>query len=210
MAYADVLFLVGRLLLGGYFLRSGFNHFKHAGMMAGYAASKGVPSSKVAVMGSGVLLVAGGLGVLLGVYVNLAVATLVLFLVPVTFMMHAFWKVQDPMQKMGESVNFYKNLALIGAVLMLLSIPQPWDLSLQKSTTVRSVDAAFIEEMIPHHEDAILMAEEVKEGAEHAEIRQLADSIIAAQSAEIAQMKAWYKAWFGTDVSDDTTYMMRH
>ncbi len=130
MVYADVIFLVGRVLLGGYFLRSGFNHFKHAGMMAGYAASKGVPSSKLAVLGSGALLLVGGLGILLGVYVNVAIAALVLFLVPVTFMIHAFWKVQDPMQKMGESVNFYKNIGLLGAVLMLLAIAQPWVYSL--------------------------------------------------------------------------------
>jgi len=46
---------------------------------------------------------------------------LVLFLLPVTYMMHAFRKIQDPMVKMGEMVNFMKNHALLGAVLILLS-----------------------------------------------------------------------------------------
>jgi putative oxidoreductase len=45
----------------------------------------------------------------------------VLFLVPVTIMIHPFWKVQDPAAKMGEMINFTKNLALLGAVLMMLA-----------------------------------------------------------------------------------------
>jgi hypothetical protein len=35
-------------------------------------------------------------------------------------MMHAFWKVTDPMHKMSETINFTKNLALIGALLMMV------------------------------------------------------------------------------------------
>jgi hypothetical protein len=35
--------------------------------------------------------------------------------------MHAFWKVQDPTAKMGEMVNFMKNIALLGAVLIFLA-----------------------------------------------------------------------------------------
>ncbi len=40
--------------------------------------------------------------------------------------MHNFWAVQDPMQKMGDMVNFTKNMALVGYTLMILAIPQPW------------------------------------------------------------------------------------
>jgi hypothetical protein len=35
--------------------------------------------------------------------------------------MHTFWKIQDPMAKMGEMINFTKNIALLGAVLILLA-----------------------------------------------------------------------------------------
>jgi hypothetical protein len=45
-------------------------------------------------------------------------------------MMHQFWKIQDPMARLGELINFQKNLALMGATLMFLVIPQPWPLSL--------------------------------------------------------------------------------
>lgn len=124
------IFLIGRLLMGGFFIHSGYKHFKFINMMAGYSQSKGVPAPKAAVALTGLFLLTGGLSILLGVYPTVGVIALVLFFVPVTYSMHAFWKVADPQAKMGETVNFSKNIALLGATLMLLSIPQPWPLSL--------------------------------------------------------------------------------
>jgi len=57
------------------------------------------------------------------------VIAIVLFLLPTSFMMHNFWAVQDPMQKMGEMINFTKSMALAGSALMFLAIPQPWPFS---------------------------------------------------------------------------------
>jgi uncharacterized protein (DUF305 family) len=56
-------------------------------------------------------------------------------------------------------------------------------------------DVRFIDAMIPHHEGAITMAEAALTKAQHTEIRQMAQEIIAAQKAEIAQMKQWKQAW---------------
>ena len=126
----EYLFPLGRLIFGGFFVNAAYNHFTKIGMMAGYSASKGVPAPKLAVVGSGVLLLAGGLGVILGVWVQCALLCLVLFLVPTSFIMHAYWKVPDPMARMGERVNFQKNMALLGAVLMLYSLATPWAMSL--------------------------------------------------------------------------------
>jgi uncharacterized membrane protein YphA (DoxX/SURF4 family) len=125
--YAELLlFLLGRLLFGGYFLMMGLNHFAKLEMLTGYAQSRGVPYPKTAVALSGVLLLVGGAGVLLGVYVTFAVLALALFLVPVSFKMHAFWLESDPAARMSEMVNFLKNMALLGGALMLLMIPSPW------------------------------------------------------------------------------------
>jgi putative oxidoreductase len=126
----STLFFVGRILLGGFFAYSGINHFRSIAAMSGYAQMKGVPMPKVSVAFTGVLLVIGGLSILLGAYPTVGVAALALFLIPGTFMMHAFWKIQDPMGRMGEMVNFTKNVALLGAALTLLAIPQPWMVSL--------------------------------------------------------------------------------
>lgn len=124
------LFVLGRILLGGYFIKNAYNHFKNNQMLAGYAQSKGVPMPKLAVFVTGLMMVLGGLGILLGVYVQLSVLLISLFLLSTVVVMHRYWEVADPMARMGESVNFYKNLGLLGAVLMLLAIPLPWALAL--------------------------------------------------------------------------------
>ncbi|PKQ19334.1 MAG: DUF305 domain-containing protein [Actinobacteria bacterium HGW-Actinobacteria-6] len=64
----------------------------------------------------------------------------------------------------------------------------------------RGVDSMFIEEMIPHHDDAIAMAELALTRAEHPEIKQLAADVIRTQSAENAQMRDWYEEWYGESV----------
>lgn len=56
-------------------------------------------------------------------------------------------------------------------------------------------DKAFIEAMIPHHEGAIEMAKQAQKKAQHAELKQLADNIIAAQTKEIEQMRQWMANW---------------
>lgn len=123
------VFLVGRLLLGGYFLFSGVEHFTNLGRMAGHAASKGVPFAEAAVVFSGVLLVIAGVSFLLGVLPKIGVLAAAAFLVPVTFIMHAFWNDHSAAQRMADTINFTKNLGLLGASLMLLAIPEPWPYS---------------------------------------------------------------------------------
>lgn len=118
----QILFLIGRILLGGYFLYSGYNHFKNLAGMTGYAAMKKVPLARVAVIVSGVMLTLGGLAVLLNRFAILGMCLVILFLIPTTIMMHAFWKETEPNAKMMERVQFMKNLGFIGALLLLVSI----------------------------------------------------------------------------------------
>lgn len=124
------LFLLGRILYGGFFLLNSYNHFTRASAMAPYAASKGLPAPKAAILGSGVLLLLGGLSVLLGVEPRLGVLCLVLFLLPVSLTMHNYWADKDPQARQMNEIQFRKNVALLGAALMLLAIPEPWWLSL--------------------------------------------------------------------------------
>ena len=73
-----------------------------------------------------------------------------------------------------------------------------------------TIDTHFIEQMIPHHEDAIIMAKLALKKAQRYEIKQLAESIIDSQGTEITQMKDWYKSWFGKDVPEGDTVMNQH
>lgn len=72
------------------------------------------------------------------------------------------------------------------------------------------IDAHFIEQMIPHHEDAITMAKLAPQYSNREEIKQLSLSIIESQGKEIALMKKWYQEWFGRAVPTGTQVMGHH
>ena len=127
----NIAFLIGRVMVAGFFLMNGFNHFAQLNMMTGYAKSKGVPAPALAVGGSGVLLVLGGLSLLLGYHPTIGTALLVIFLLGVSFGMHNFWTVQDQQAKQVEMINFLKNMAILGLLLMTVAIPRPWLMSLR-------------------------------------------------------------------------------
>src|SRR5215471_14694247 len=126
----NIAFLIGRLIVGGFFLMNAFNHFAQLNMMTGYAKSKGIPAPALSVGGSGVILFLGGLSLLLGYHPTIGAALLVIFLLGVSFGIHNFWTVQDQQAKIGEMTNFLKNMAILGLLLMTLAIPRPWLMSL--------------------------------------------------------------------------------
>lgn len=122
--------LIGRILFGGYFVFNAVNHlFTGTEMLTGYAESKGVAAPRAMVYASGVLLLLGGLSILLGVLPGWGVVLLLVFLIPVSFRMHAFWE-EEGEAAQSDLINFTKNMALVGALLMFLAIPQPWPLSM--------------------------------------------------------------------------------
>ncbi len=124
-----IAFLIGRIIVGLFYFYNGINHFIKFADMSGYAKYKGVPLAGVGVIVSGLLLIVAALTLLLGKFPELGIAALVVFFIPVTFMMHNFWAVPQE-QQMAETVNFTKNLALMGSALMFLGIKKPWPFSL--------------------------------------------------------------------------------
>lgn len=73
-----------------------------------------------------------------------------------------------------------------------------------------TLDAHFIEQMIPHHQDAITMSQLALTKAQKPEVKLLAQNIIDSQSKEIEQMKQWYKNWYGKDVPENESVMGMH
>jgi len=122
-------FLIGRLVFGGYFLYAGINHFKQRKPLAQYAGSKNVPMPEAAVTVSGALLTLGGASILLGVKPKVGAAAIVGFLAGVSPVMHDFWRVEDPNQRINDMINFGKNIALLGGALALMAIEEPWPAS---------------------------------------------------------------------------------
>jgi putative oxidoreductase len=119
-------FVAGRAIFGGYFLYNGINHFLHRGILIEYARAKGVRAPEAAVIGTGLLMIAGGLSIVAGVWPKLGAGLIATFLVGTTPRMHAFWREKDSQQKMNEMINFTKNAALLGATLLATAHPEPW------------------------------------------------------------------------------------
>lgn len=112
-----VLVLVGRILFSLIFLLSSIGHFSEATIQ--YAAAEGVPFAKMLVPFSGLMALIGALSVASGFRARIGAWLLVLFLVPVTFMMHDFWNIADPAMRQIQQVNFMKNLSMLGASLVI-------------------------------------------------------------------------------------------
>ncbi len=111
------LVLLGRILYVALFVMAGPGHFSHGAIA--YAAAKGVPLAPIAVPLSGVLAVVGGLSILLGYKAKIGAWLLVVFLVPVTFMMHRFWGISDPQTAQMQMTMFMKNVSMLGGALLI-------------------------------------------------------------------------------------------
>lgn len=122
-------FLIGRLVFGGFFFYNGIRHLKQRKQLAQYAETKNVPMAEAAVASTGVVLIAGGTSILLGVKPKLGTAAIAGFLAGVSPVMHNFWSVQEPNERMNEMINFSKNMALLGSALALMGVDEPWPVS---------------------------------------------------------------------------------
>ena len=98
---------------------AGYNHFLPSTIK--YATGSGVPYAEILVPLSGIIALLGGLSILLGYKAKLGAWLLVIFLIPVTYKMHAFWTISNPsvFAYALQQVMFMKNLALLGASFII-------------------------------------------------------------------------------------------
>ncbi len=109
--------LIGRTLFSLIFLMTIMGHFS-AGAI-GYATSAGVPMASFLVPLSGVVAFLGALSIILGYKAKIGAWLIALFLIPVTFMMHKFWTITDPMMMQMQMSIFMKNISILGGALMI-------------------------------------------------------------------------------------------
>jgi uncharacterized membrane protein YphA (DoxX/SURF4 family) len=116
----EAVFLIGRILFGLLFIFSGLMaHLVGYRQGVQYARMYNVPLAELGVPLTGVMAVAGGLMVVLGIWGDLGALLIAAFLLLITPLMHAFWKETEDQQKQLQMVNFNKNFALLGAALAL-------------------------------------------------------------------------------------------
>jgi uncharacterized membrane protein YphA (DoxX/SURF4 family) len=126
--------LVGRVIFAFFFLYSGFNHLTKLSMYSQYAGASGVPAPTLLTALSGLMLIAGGLSVLLGVQVRWGVLLIAAFLITAACTVHKFWGIADPMLAANQAAHFWKNITLAGACLMIFGFvtlsPARWPYSI--------------------------------------------------------------------------------
>jgi putative oxidoreductase len=108
---------VGRILFSLIFITAAPRHFTAEGIH--HAADLGVPLASLLVPLSGVVALAGGLSIAIGYHARWGAWLLVGFLVLVTLMMHAYWKLHDPAMVHVQQAMFAKNLCMLGAALLI-------------------------------------------------------------------------------------------
>jgi putative oxidoreductase len=113
----NYLVLAGRILYALIFVMAGPGHFT-ANTIA-FAASKGVPLASIVVPLSGIIATVGGLSIAAGYKAKWGGLLIVLFLVPVTVMIHNFWAMTDPNMAQVNQIMFMKNLSMLGAALLI-------------------------------------------------------------------------------------------
>ena len=109
--------LAGRQLFSIIFIVASAAHFRPATVE--YAAQHGVLLPGMLVPLSGIIALTGGLSVLLGYRTRLGAWLLVIFLVPVTLVMHNFWSVCDPIAFQVERALFLRNITMLGGALLI-------------------------------------------------------------------------------------------
>jgi putative oxidoreductase len=122
----DWVLLLGRVLFASLFVMSGATiHLLKWRDGVQYARMSGYTwAPELMVPASGVVAVLGGLSVAFGVWPDLGALMLVVFVLPVAYFMHAYWKIEDPMMRGIQQAQFMKNVALGGAALALFALFQ--------------------------------------------------------------------------------------
>lgn len=116
----SVVSLIGRILIALIFIISGLFKILGYSQTVGFAASKGLPLASVAIACAIAIEVLGGLAVLIGFKTRIAAWILFLYLIPTTFLFHNFWAMTG-MQQQDNMAHFLKNVAIMGALLLLAS-----------------------------------------------------------------------------------------
>jgi putative oxidoreductase len=110
--------LIGRILISLIFLVSGSFKVMAYSQMVGAAGAKGLPLPGVAIACAAAIEILGALAMLAGFQVRVVAWVWILYLIPVSFAFHSFWKMQG-MEQQDNMVHFMLNLGLMGGLLFV-------------------------------------------------------------------------------------------
>jgi putative oxidoreductase len=119
----DAVFLIGRILFALIFVLSGVTaHLVGRRASIDYVRAYNAPAPELMVPLSGVAIILGGLSIALGFYADVGALIVGAFVLVMALIMHAFWKEQDAQQQQNQMAHFMKNMAILGAALVIFFV----------------------------------------------------------------------------------------
>lgn len=117
-----LLTVLARVMLSAIFLADVVgNKIPNFAEVAKQMASAGVPAPEFLLVGATIFLIAGSLSVITGYRARIGAALLLVFLVLATYYFHNFWDLSDPKAKEAQTIQFLKNLSMMGAMLFIIA-----------------------------------------------------------------------------------------
>ena len=117
-----IVTVLGRILLSLVFLMSALgSKIPNFSQVAGYMTIEGDPASQAMLVGAIVFLVAGSLALIFGFKARIGATLLLIFLVLATYYFHDFWAFEDAAERQMQMIQFMKNMALMGAMLLVIA-----------------------------------------------------------------------------------------
>ena len=116
---SDIILLVGRILIGWIFVRSGYGKIFDIPSYASTFPPRGLPSFLAYIAVPAEFF--GGLALMFGFATRYAVLVMVVFMLVATFSSHRYWDFADATARRAQDSNFYKNMAILGGIFSLFA-----------------------------------------------------------------------------------------
>lgn len=123
-----LILLIGRILLGLIFIVAGIGKITSYSGTAAYMTANGLPMAEVLLVPTILIELGGGLMLAFGYKARWAALAIFLFIIPTSFVFHAFWSV-EPEQVQMQMIQFQKNLSIMGGMLYVFVFGAgPWSI----------------------------------------------------------------------------------
>lgn len=117
----ELMLVLGRILLGGLYVRGGVTHFFELPLLEGKMAVRGVPAPRFTLIVGSVFQMVCGVMLMLGICTAPAAWGLILFTVMASIMFLNFWDMQG-IERRTAGNSCFSNLAIIGGLLVLAAV----------------------------------------------------------------------------------------
>lgn len=116
----DIIDLLGRIFLSAMFLYEAYDSIYYFQRTKSTMTDYGITwNQDMLLSGAIFLLVVGGVMLLIGYRVTLASIFLLIYYVPITFIVHSWWNEPVALQREG-AIDFMQNMAIVGGLLLLI------------------------------------------------------------------------------------------